>query len=112
MVRQGLRSVLEGYPDVELIGEAGNGADAVAMTARLGPALVVMDINMPIMNGIDATARIRAEHPGVLIIGLSVNAGGDNQTAMLKAGAYALLTKEAAVVHLYDVIQKAVTPSR
>lgn len=111
MVRQGLRSVLEGYPDVELIGEAGNGADAVAMTARLRPALVVMDINMPIMNGIDATVRIRAEHPGVLIIGLSVNAGGDNQRAMLKAGACALLTKEAAVVQLYDAIQNAVRRS-
>jgi PAS domain S-box-containing protein len=108
MVRQGLRAVLEGYDDVEVIGEAWNGEDAVAAVEQRRPHVVVMDINMPKMNGIDATVKIKERHHGIVVIGLSVNAGGENQTAMLEAGAAALLTKEAAVDELYGAIQKAV----
>ena len=108
MVRQGLRAVLDGYADIELVGEAAHGEEAVMLAERLRPDVVVMDINMPKMNGIEATAQIKAHCPDITVIGLSVNAGGDNQTAMLKAGAAALLTKEAAVEQLYGAIQEAV----
>lgn len=108
MVRQGLRSVLETYPDVEIMGEAWDGEKALAFVAKLRPTVVVMDVNMPRMNGIEATALIKARYPDVAVIGLSVNAGGENQDAMKGAGAAVLLTKEAAVEQLYAAIQQAV----
>lgn len=107
MIRQGLRSVLETYPDMSVVGEAGDGAEAVNQIERVCPSVVVMDINMPRMNGIEATARIKARHPDMVVIGLSVNASGDNQNAMRIAGASVLLTKEAAVEQLHLAIQKA-----
>jgi len=106
MVRQGLRSVLECYADVEVVGEAWNGEEAIKLVDRLGPAIVIMDINMPKMNGIEATAEIKARYPDITVIGLSVNAGDENKVAMLNAGASLLLTKEAAVEHLYGAIQE------
>jgi DNA-binding NarL/FixJ family response regulator len=96
-----LRSVLESYDDVEVVGEAANGEEAVAMVQRLRPTMVVMDINMPKMNGIEATAHISKTYPEIQVIGLSVNASGNNVQAMSKAGAVLLLTKEAAVNELY-----------
>jgi PAS domain S-box-containing protein len=108
MVRQGLRSVLEGFPDVSVIGEASNGQEAMDLTEQLKPSAVVMDINMPVMNGIEATALIRKKHPHIAIIGMSVNASVDNHDAMHTAGACLLLTKEAAVEQLHGAIQQAV----
>jgi PAS domain S-box-containing protein len=107
MVRQGLRSVLDGYADIEVIGEASNGEEAVAMTERLRPSLVLMDINMPKMSGVDATAHIKTRHPEIVVIGLSVQAGHEPHLAMLKAGATRLLTKEAAVDQLHHAILHA-----
>ena len=78
------------------------------MAGTLRPAVVIMDINMPRLNGIEATARIKHQHSDTRVIGLSVNAGPDNREAMLKAGADMLLTKEAAVEELYRVIQSVV----
>lgn len=106
MVRQGLRSVLEAYTEVEIVGEAWNGEEALALVERLQPSIVVMDINMPKMNGIEATAQIRSRYPSVMVIGLSVQAGGVNEEAMRNAGAAMLLTKEAAVEELYRSIRE------
>jgi PAS domain S-box-containing protein len=106
MMRQGLRSVLECYADLEVVGEAWNGEEAVKLVECLRPAVVIMDINMPKMNGIEATAEIKTRYPDITVIGLSVNAGGENQEAMLHAGASLLLTKEAAVEQLYGAIQE------
>jgi DNA-binding NarL/FixJ family response regulator len=105
MVRQGLRTVLESYTDIEVVGEAADGEEAVAAVARVQPAIILMDINMPKKSGIEATAEIKAHWPDSIIIGLSVNPGGDNQAAMTHAGAVMLLTKEAAVDELYQAIQ-------
>ncbi|HET7438308.1 MAG TPA: response regulator transcription factor, partial [Nitrospira sp.] len=106
MVRQGLRSVLDCYPDLEVVGEAWNGEEAVKAVESLRPAVVIMDINMPKMNGIEATAEIKARFPDTTVIGLSVNASDENKEAMLNAGASLLLTKEAAVEQLYGAIQE------
>ncbi len=108
MVRQGLRSVLESYADVEVVGEACNGEEALASIGEILPSIVIMDINMPKMNGIEATRDIKARYPHMIVIGLSVNPDGSNHTLMTKAGADVLLTKEAAVEHLYSAIQQAV----
>jgi PAS domain S-box-containing protein len=107
MVRQGLRSVLESYADVEIVGESWNGEEAVAGVERLHPSIVVMDINMPTLNGIEATAKIKARHRDVIVIGLSVQAGGANEVAIKNAGATMLLTKEAAVDELYRAIRES-----
>ncbi|HKT33910.1 MAG TPA: response regulator, partial [Nitrospira sp.] len=107
MVREGLRSMLESYDDVEVVGEAANGEEALTLVEQLRPTLVVMDINMPKMNGIEATARITNTYPEIVVIGLSVNASSNNVQAMLKAGALLLLTKEAAVNELYRRMREA-----
>lgn len=112
MVRQGLCSVLKEYEDVIVAGEACNGAEALDQVEALHPSVVVMDINMPKMNGIQATAVIKARHPDISVIGLSVQAGGLNEEAMKQAGAVTLLTKEAAVDELYSAIQAALAGRR
>jgi CheY-like chemotaxis protein len=110
MVRQGLRSVLDAYADMKVVGEAADGDAAVRLASELLPTVVLMDINMPGCNGIEATRRIKAQYPDMSVIGLSVDADGHNQEAMLKAGAYSLMTKEAAVEQLYSLIYEAVKP--
>jgi len=107
MVRQGLRSLLEAYEDVDIVGEASDGEEALSTIEEMRPRVVVMDINMPKKNGIEATTEIKARWPETVVIGLSVNPGGANSRAMQKAGATLLLTKEAAVVELYHVIREA-----
>ena len=108
MVRQGLRAILEAYADVQVVGDASDGIEALTAVDRLHPRVILMDINMPNKNGIEVTAEIKARYPQIPIIGLSVNAGRENQEAMLKAGASMLLTKEAAVDQLYTAIQKVI----
>lgn len=106
MLRQGLRTMLETNADIEVVGEACDGEEALISAEKLQPAVVVIDINMPKMNGIEATARLKARYPDIIIIGLSVNAGEENQEAMKRAGAMRLITKEAAVEQLYAVIKE------
>jgi DNA-binding NarL/FixJ family response regulator len=89
---------------VQVVGEAVDGEEAVRLTEQLRPGIVVMDINMPKMNGIEATREITARYPNIIVIGLSVNAGHDNHHAMTRAGAATLLTKEAAVEQLYQTM--------
>ncbi|MBS0171047.1 MAG: PAS domain S-box protein [Nitrospira sp.] len=108
MVRQGLRSMLDAYDDIQVIGEAQDGVEAVRLARELRPRVVVMDISMPNMNGIEATAEIKAQYPDTTVIGLSVNADSENAEAMARAGAMRLLTKEMAVDSLYGAIREAV----
>jgi DNA-binding NarL/FixJ family response regulator len=107
-VRQGLRSMLEGYADLHIVGEASNGVEAIMLVEQLHPSIILMDINMPRMNGIEATAHIKSEYPHTIIIGLSVNANTENQARMTRAGAVRLIPKEQADELLYDVIDEAV----
>lgn len=107
MVRQGLRSVLENYNDLEVVGEAGDGEAAINMAAALKPDVVLMDINMPKIDGIEATRHIIGEHPDVVVIGLSVQNEPPIEEAMLKAGAAVFVTKERAAGQLYEAIVSA-----
>jgi DNA-binding NarL/FixJ family response regulator len=109
MVRQGLRTVLESYSDIEVVGEARDGLEAVELAEDLTPEVIIMDINMPNMNGIEATVGIKSRNPGMKIVGLSVNADGDNEEAMLRAGAETLLSKVAALDELYRAIRQALS---
>ncbi len=107
MVRQGLRSVLESYADLEVVGEAGNGEEAVELAKTVQPDAVVMDVNLPKMDGVEATRRIVKDRPSTIVVGLSVNFSVHVERAMKQAGAVAMLTKELAVDQLYETIHEA-----
>ena len=111
IVRQGLRAILETYSDVHVVAEAGDGRQAIEAVRTFRPHIVVMDINMPVMDGIEATACIKQEYPDTIVVGLSFHATKEFREAIIKAGAVGLLTKEAAVEQLYDSIVMAVSAS-
>lgn len=107
-VRAALRDLLQSYPNLSLVGEASNGEEAIRLVRELSPSVVVMDINMPKLNGIDATMRIKTSYPHVVIVGLSVSASDAHRKAMTAAGATALISKNMAVEQLYVEIQAAI----
>ena len=111
LVRQGLRKYLSHHLDIELVGEATDGEEAVKLTDLLKPDVVVMDINMPRMNGVEATASIIRKHPHIPVIGLSFYGGNGNREAFLDAGACLLLEKGTAHKHLPHAIYQAVGKS-
>jgi DNA-binding NarL/FixJ family response regulator len=106
MVRQGLRSILETYPDLEVVAEASDGEEAVESAITHKPDVVVMDINLPRLNGIDATRRIKKEAPNTVVIGLSVHYSSQTNAAVIEAGASAVLSKEQATEDLYRTITR------
>jgi len=108
IIRQGLRSALQAYPNIEVIGEAGDGEEAVVSAAKLQPAVVVMDINMSKMDGITATRLIKTQHPQIVVLGLTVDTKDYQVYAMRKAGAFDVLKKDSSVNDLYGAIQRAV----
>jgi len=104
MLRQGLRSIVDGVPHLEVVGEASNGLEAIDAVRVLKPDVVVMDINMPLMNGIEATRHIKKEFPNTAVIGLSVHEDTDMAQRMRAAGLSRYVTKESAVEDLCDAI--------
>lgn len=104
LVRQGFESILKGYPDLRIVGEAANGREAVEKARTLHPDVVLMDVNMPVMDGIEATRLIKQDLPEITVVGLSVNANTDVERAMRDAGAAAYLTKETAADELNDLL--------
>jgi CheY-like chemotaxis protein len=108
MVRQGLRSVLDAYDDLQVVAEARDGEEAVKLVEDLHPRVVVMDINMPKMNGIDATTYIKNHWPETTVIGISVNTRDGNSEAMKRAGAAVVLPKDTAVDELHEAIVQEV----
>ena len=112
MVRQGIRALLETYPNIEVVGEAGDGEDGLLQVIELQPSVVVMDITMPKMDGVTSTRLIKTYYPRTAVIGLSVLAHSYPIETMIKAGACEVITKEKAVDELYDAIQRAVNAVR
>ena len=103
MMRDGLRAVLE-RAGVEVVGEAANGHEAIAEARRVRPDVVVVDVVMPQLNGIDATRRLGAELPGIKVLGLSMNSDRRYVIAMLEAGAAGYLVKNSASEELLDAL--------
>src|SRR5215467_4069427 len=105
LVRRILKQILASYQDLELVGEAGNGEEAIAAVARLQPDIVVMDIRMPGLDGIAAAREIRTKNPHVKIIGLSEHGTSYNTDAMERAGAVGVYLKSMALEELYPAIK-------
>ena len=100
LIRQGLRKVLEEQPDWEVVAEAGDGREAVRRAEETQPDVAIIDVAMPLLNGIEATRQMAKRAPGVKILVLSMYADEAYVTQMLDAGAAGYLLKDSAVVTL------------
>jgi RNA polymerase sigma factor (sigma-70 family) len=105
VVRKGLRFLLERQPDMEIVGEAADGREAVRLAEAANPDIVIMDIAMPLLNGIEATAQIVKRNPAIAVIILSVHSDEDYLLSSLNAGAKGYLLKDSAEVDLVRAIQ-------
>lgn len=105
IIREGLRNLLEKEPDMEVVGEAGDGRTTVRLVRKLRPKVVVMDISMPDLNGMEATRQIIAEIPGIKVLGLSMHSDKRFVVGMLRAGAAGYLLKECAFEELVHAIR-------
>ena len=105
IIRKGLRSLLDKEPDIEVIGEAENGRNTVRLTRQLSPDVVLMDVTMPDLNGIEATRQIVSELPGVKVIALSIHNHDQFVSGMLMVGAAGYLLKDCSVEELTAAIR-------
>jgi DNA-binding NarL/FixJ family response regulator len=105
MLREGIASVVRREPDMELVGEAENGARGVEVFRQLKPDVTLMDIQMPLLNGVDAITAIRAEFPTARIIALTTYKGDVQAQRALKAGAAGYLLKSTLGPSLIDTIR-------
>jgi len=104
ILRDGIRSLLKGYDDMEIVGEAADGRTAIRLVKELSPDVVIMDISMPDLNGIDATRKIIADNLNVHIIALSMHYDKQFISETFKAGASGYLIKDSA----FDELEHAV----
>ena len=100
LVRAGMRSLLSGMAQVEVVGEAASGEEAIQLASREQPDVVLMDIAMKGISGLEAAARMRESHPGVRVVILSMHAGEEYVLQALRAGAVGYLLKDAATGEL------------
>ena len=98
--RDGLRLLIETRQEFEVVGEAGDGRTAVRQVAQLHPQIVIMDITMPELNGIEATRQIIENHPGIKVIILSEHSAHQHIVQALKAGARGYLLKKSAAIEI------------
>ena len=105
VIRSGLRTLLDSYPDMHVISEACNGEDAVEQAGRLRPDAIIMDVNMPKMNGIQATRIIKRDYPDIVVIGLSVYNDKQIEAMMIGAGATTMLNKGGHPEDLYTALR-------
>lgn len=107
LFREGLRTLLSTRPDMEVVGEAGDGEEAVALVERLQPAVVLMDLRMPRVDGIEATARIRERWPAIPVLVLTTFDDDANLFGALRAGAAGYLLKDVSSETLVSAIHAA-----
>lgn len=104
IIREGLVSLLEQSPGMQVVGQAANGREAMQIARRCRPDIIVMDVSMPELNGMEATSQLIAELPDTKIIALSMHSDKRFVAGMLKAGASGYLLKNAAFDELVDAI--------
>ncbi len=107
MMRDGLRATLAREPDIEVVGEAGDGHAAIAAAREVCPDVVVMDISMPVLNGLEATRHILAELPGTKVVALSMHSDRRYVRAAFEAGAVGYLLKNSAAEELVAALRAA-----
>ena len=107
LFREGLRTILSTHPDLLIIGEAGNGMEAIQMTSELHPQVILMDLRMPKMNGVEATRRIRGANPDSRIIVLTTFDDDEDVFDALRAGAVGYLLKDVPSEKLVEAIRAA-----
>jgi DNA-binding NarL/FixJ family response regulator len=105
LVREGLRNLLHSQPDMEVVGEASNGMEAIQLVRQLLPQVVLMDVSMPDVNGIEATREISKEFPNTKVIALSMHSDKHHVDGMIRAGALSYLMKNCAFDELILAIQ-------
>ena len=107
LVRDGIRALLALVADVEVVGEAANGKEAIEKVKELAPDVVLMDLAMPIMGGLEATRRIRREFPGTKVLALTQYDDSEYVIPIIEAGACGFVTKMVAFAELASAIQTA-----
>ena len=103
--RDGIRALLGTYDDIDIVGEASDGKEAVAKVQEFAPDIVVMDIAMPGMDGIEATRRIKKKYPNVKVLVLTQYNNKENMISMVKAGAVGYMSKKAIGSQLVEAIR-------
>jgi DNA-binding NarL/FixJ family response regulator len=106
IVREGFRSLLEHEPDIKVVGEAANGRQAVQLTRKLRPSVVVMDIAMPLLNGLEATRQIRKEFPDIKVLFLSAHSDDAYVDQVAVLGATGFLLKQTSSENLATAIRE------
>lgn len=108
LIRKGLRDILTTDQSIEIVGEAGNGLEAMTMVAEKEPNVVLMDISMPIMNGIEATRQIKEKYPSIAVIILTLHDSNAYVVDAIQAGASGYLLKDASEELLLHTIRRSV----
>ncbi len=108
VVREGLSMVLGLMPDVDILGSASDGEEAIALVEQLAPQVVLMDLRMPRVDGVDATRRISQHHPDTKVVVLTTYADDHTVIQALRAGALGFLTKDATSQQIRDALRAAV----
>ena len=109
VVRQGFKMILSSQPDMEIVGEAGNGREAVELAENLKPDVVVMDVAMPELNGIEATRRLAASVPHARVVALSMHKDNVYVREILRAGARGYLLKDSVAADLVAAVRAVAT---
>jgi DNA-binding NarL/FixJ family response regulator len=112
LVRQGLKMLLSEVPDFEIVGEAANGREAVKVIRSLKPDLAIMDISMPVLNGLDATAQALNSNPQLKVLMVSMHATEAHVLEALRAGAAGYVLKDAEVGELERAIREVIAGNR
>ncbi|MFJ4098534.1 response regulator [Amycolatopsis japonica] len=107
LFREALATLLEVQPEIDVVGEAANGEEAVRLCAELRPDVALMDLRMPVLDGIAATARLRAEQPGVRVLALTTFDDDEDVFAALRAGAVGYLLKDVSSTRLVEALVAA-----
>ena len=107
VVRTGLKMLLEGQPDLIIVGEANTGLQAINMAHAIAPDVVVMDLTLPDISGIEATRRIKEENPEIAVVALTIHEDEQYFFEMLQAGASGYVPKRAAPEDLISAIRAA-----